>query len=182
MSIFDHKSIEQHVQNLDERIRGDKGLTGFITKDGEKHVGWYDPICNPCADIGHPDSIVKQYTDIYGHTYRDVKETFIVKPFYCFFWESSIGEYCLLKYPLNDIATDNNSLSLFDESFRKELIEDDGPSKKSLCQMIREWLLINSECDSAVYIEKDYSIRSDSIIKIKPDAKNVIPEYIHFCQ
>ena len=115
MSVFD--SIEYQIKELDENIRGDKGLTGFTTKDGKKHVGWYDPIYNPSGDIGEPDAVIEQYIDIYGHTYRDVVGTFDVKPFYCFFWESSNGEYCLLKYPVNDISTDNNSLRLFDESY-----------------------------------------------------------------
>ena len=45
-------------------------------------------------------------------------------------------------------------------------------------QMIREWLLLLAKCPSRVYIEKDFSIRSDEPILI--DAKQNIPEYIHF--
>ena len=41
MSFFDPKTNEEHVREFDEHIRGDKGLIGFTTQDGKKHVGWY---------------------------------------------------------------------------------------------------------------------------------------------
>ena len=60
----------------------------------------------------------------------------------------------------------------------KSLIEDDEPAKNALRQMIREWLLINTICQSSVYIENDFSIRSSAPILINPDAKQSIPDYI----
>ena len=174
MSIFDPKTMKQHVQEF----RGDKGLIGFTTQDGKKHVGWYAPIYNPCGDIGDPESVVELYKDIYGKEYKDVKGTFTVSPFCCFYKDHSNDEYCLLKYPIYENEANENPLQLFDESYRKALIEDDEPARHALRQMIREWLLINAQCQSSVYIENDFSVRSDAPILIHPSAKNSIPEYI----
>ncbi len=52
-------------------------------------------------------------------------------------------------------------------------MEDSRPSEMGLRQMIREWLLLLAKCPSRVYIEKDFSIRSDEPILI--DAKQNIP-------
>lgn len=168
MSNFDYKTIEQHVNSL----------TGFTTQDGKKHVGWYAPIYNPCGDIGDSESVVELYKDIYGNEYKGVKETFTVTPFCCFYKDHSNGEYCLLKYPIYEEEANNNPLRLFDESYMKALIEDDEPARHTRRQMIREWLLINAQCQSSVYIENDFSVRSGAPILIHPSAKDSIPEYI----
>lgn len=178
MSIFDPKTNQEHVRELDEHIRGDKGLIGFTTKDGKKHVGWYAPIYNPCGDIGDPESVVELYKDIYGKEYKDVKGTFTVSPFCCFYKAHSNDEYCLLKYPIYENEANENPLRLSDESYRKALIEDDEPARHSLRQMIREWLLINAQCQSSVFIENDFSVRSDAPICINSDIKGSIPDFI----
>lgn len=177
MSVFDQKTNEEHVRELDEHIRGDKGLIGFTTKDGKKHVGWYAPIYNPYGDIGEPDSVVGLYKDIYGKEYQDVEGTFKVSPFNCYYEDPSKGEYCLLKYPFYENNA-SNPLNVCRESYMKSLIEDDEPAKNALRHMIREWLLINTICQSSVYIENDFSIRSAAPILINPDAKQSIPDHI----
>ena len=57
----------------------DKHLIGIITENGDKHLGYYTPLVNPCADYWEPDSIIRMYTDEFGHDYKDVIEEFPVR-------------------------------------------------------------------------------------------------------
>ena len=137
---------------------------GFKTKDGKEHVGWYHPNLNP------------MYHDIYGQDYDEIESSFEVQYFDCFYWDAEQEAYLPLPFPMD--AEKSSGLKLMNRDYRKELIENAETSKTYLRQMIREWLLLRAKCQAGVYIEKDFSIRSDGPILI--DALQTIPDYIHF--
>ena len=69
----------------------EKHLIGFVTKDGNKHLGYYTPIVNPCADYWEPDSIVEMYTDEHGNEFKDVEEEVPVNTFPLYSWDNESG-------------------------------------------------------------------------------------------
>lgn len=125
-----------------------------------EHIGWYSPYRTP------------MYYDIYGQDYEEIETSSEVQPFECLYWDSEKGTYLSLPWPLTN---EKDLKSVFDI---KALVKDSRPSEMGLRQMIREWLLLHAKCPSRVYIEKDFSIRSDEPILI--DARLSIPDYVRF--
>ena len=138
-------------------------LIKFVTKNGEEHLGWYDPHRTP------------MYYDIYGQDYEEIETSSEVQPFECLYWDSEKDAYHSLPWPLHVEEYKKDWKAIFDT---QRLIEDSRPDEMSLRQMIREWLLLHAKCQSRVYIEKDFSIRSDGQILI--DATERLPDYICF--
>ncbi len=138
-------------------------LIKFVTKNGEEHLGWYDPHRTP------------MYYDIYGQDYEEIETSSEVQPFECLYWDSEKETYLSLPRPLANEEDKKEWNSVFDI---KGLVEDYRSAEMGLRQMIREWLLLHAKCPSRVYIENDFSIRSDEPILI--DARLSIPDYIRF--
>lgn len=151
----------------------DKHLIGFITKKGNKHLGYYTPIVNPCADHWEPNCIVKMYTDESGNEFKDVKEDFPICEIPLYVWDEQSDSYQLLSAPTPSTLAERMS-SLFSE----DLVTEDKSLRKARLWMIREWLYINTKCSQPVYIDKDNVIRSEGEIVINADALSQIPDYI----
>lgn len=151
----------------------DKHLIGFITENGNKHLGYYTPIVNPCADHREPDCIIKMYTEESGQEYRDVKEEFVVSEIPLYSWDEQSNSYQLLPPPAPSTLSERMA-SLFSE----DLITEEKSLRMARLWIIREWLFINTNCSQPVYIDKDYIIRSEGEIVINADALSQIPDYI----
>ena len=151
----------------------DKHLIGFITEDGNKHLGYYTPIVNPCADYWEPDSIVKMYADEGGNEFKDVIEEIPISTFPIYYWDKESGDYQLLPAPAPSTLSEGMA-----SLFSKDLITEDKSIRRAYLRMIREWLFINTKCSQPVYIDKNYVIRSEGEIVINADALSQIPDYI----
>ncbi|MBO4434271.1 MAG: hypothetical protein J5769_02315 [Bacteroidales bacterium] len=152
----------------------EKHLIGFVTKNGSKHLGYYTPIINPCADYREADSIVKMYTDEYGKEYKDVKEEVHVNIFPLYFCDKESEDYKLLPAPHTTTIAERMA-----HLFSEDLITEDNSIRMTYLWMIREWLYLNADCSQPVFIDKDYTIHSEGFIKIKDDVKEHIPDYIN---
>ncbi len=151
----------------------DKHLIGFITENGDKHLGYYTPIVNPCADYWEPDSIIRMYTDEFGNEYKDVIEEFPVCEIPLYSWDEQSNSYQLLPPPAPSTLSERMA-SLFSE----DLITEEKSLRMVRLWKIREWLFINTNWSQPVYIDKDYIIRSEGEIVINADALSQIPDYI----
>ena len=134
----------------------EKHLIGFVTKDGNKHLVYYTPIVNPCADYWEPDSIVEMYTDEHGNEYKDVKEEVPINTFPLYSWDNESGGYQLMPSP-----QPTNLAERMAHLFSEDLIAEDKSVRMAYLWMIREWLYLNANCSQPVYIDKDFTIHSD---------------------
>lgn len=138
-------------------------LIKFVSKNGMEHIGWYSPYRTP------------MYCDIYGRDYEEIEASSEIQASEFLYWDSEKETYLSLPWPLTNDEDKKEWSTVFDI---KGLVEDSRPSEMGLRQMIREWLLLHAKCPSRVYIEKDFSIRSEQPIII--DEGQSIPEFIHF--
>ena len=138
-------------------------LIKFVSKDGIEHIGWYSPYRTP------------MYYDIYGRDYEEIEASSEVQASEFLYWDSEKETYLSLPWLLANEEDKKEWNSVFDI---KGLVEDYRSAEMGLRQMIREWLLLHAECPSRVYIEKDFSIRSEQPIMI--DERQSLPEFIHF--
>ncbi len=151
----------------------EKHLIGFVTKDGNKHLGYYTPIVNPCADYWEPNSIVEMYTDEHGNVYKDVVEEVPVSIFPLYSWNKESDDYQLLPTPHPTTLAERMA-----HLFSEDLITEDKSIRMAYLWMIREWLYLNANCLQPVFIDKDFTIYSDGEIVINPDVAHSIPNYI----
>lgn len=138
-------------------------LIKFVSKDGMEHIGWYSPYRTP------------MYCDIYGRDYEEIEASSEVQTSEFLYWDSEKETYLSLPWPLANEEDKKEWNSVF---VIKGLVEDYRSAEMGLRQMIREWLLLHAKCPSRVYIEKDFSIRSEQPIMI--DESQSLPEFIHF--
>lgn len=151
----------------------EKRLIGFVTKNGNKHLGYYTPIVNPCADYWEPDSIVEMYTDEHGNEYKDVVEEVPVSIFPLYSWDIESGGYQLLPAPHPTTLVERMA-----HLFSEDLITEDRSIRRAYLWMIREWLYLNAKCSQSLFIDKDYNIHSDGEIVLNSDVAQSIPNYI----
>lgn len=151
---------------------------GFLTSDGRKHLGYRIS----SADIGEPweygPSVYGYYYfeeggDRYAPPFNDIKEAFPVTIVDFYYWDEEENDYLRLSERYETVLEERTA-----SLFAKDLITNDKGSRIALCQMIREWLLLNAKCSKPVYIDKDFSIYSEGPIEFKSDIKEPIPEYI----
>lgn len=151
----------------------EKNLIGFVTKNGNKHLGYYTPIVNPCADYWEPNSIVELYTDEYGNEYKDVIEEIPANSFPLYFWDKKSGDYQLLPAPHPTTLAERMA-----HLFSEDLITEDKSIRRAYLWMIREWLYLNANCSQPVFIDKDFIIHSYGAIFFHPNSAKDLPDYI----
>lgn len=151
----------------------DKHLIGFITENGDKHLGYYTPIVNPCADYWESDSIIRMYTDEFGNEYKDVIEEFPVCEIPLYSWDEQSNSYQLLPPPAPSTLSERMA-----HLFSKDLITEEKSIRLGYLWKIREWLYLNAKCSQPVYIDKDFIIHSDGEIVLKSDIAQSKPNYI----
>ena len=133
----------------------EKHLIGFVTKNGNKHLGYYTPLVNPCADYWEPDSIVEMYTDEHGNVYKDVVKEVPVSIFPLYSRDNESEDYQLLPTPHPTTLAERMA-----HLFSEDLITEDKSVRMAYLWMIREWLYLNANCSQSVYIDKDFTIHS----------------------
>lgn len=148
-------------------------LIGFTTSNGEKHLGYYTTIVNPCGDINDSDCIVVLYTDEYGNEYRDVIEEYDVEPITCYYWDKEKGEKQLLPAPKPTTLAERTA-----HLFSEDLITEDKSVRTAYLQMIRKWLILNTKGTKEIFIDKDFVIHSEERIEVNSNVINSIPDYI----
>ena len=133
----------------------EKHLIGFVTKNGNKHLGYYTPLVNPCADYWGPDSIVEMYTDEHGNVYKDVVKEVPVSIFPLYSRDNESEDYQLLPTPHPTTLAERMA-----HLFSEDLITEDKSVRMAYLWMIREWLYLNANCSQSVHIDKDFTIHS----------------------
>lgn len=179
MSIFDNHTSQESIEDFTKELKWQerlRTLVGFETSDGKRHLGYYDPIVNPCGDYREPNSVVERYIDEYGNEYCNVKLEFPVEAADFYYWDAEKDDYQLLVAPQKDNS--DNSLKITSQAYQEWLIKDIKGTEITFFRMIREWLVLNAKCPSPVFMDKDYVIHCDSEIEINPDAIQHIPDYI----
>ena len=149
-------------------------LIGFITNDGQKHLGYYTPVTNPCADYNEPDSTVEMYTDEYGNVHKQVSGSFPVNNVDFYYWDTQKNNYNLLEPP-QKITLPEKTMGLF----AKDIITSETPIVISKYRMIREWLLLNAECTEPIYLDRNFLIHTNGKVDIINE-KSPIPDFIQF--
>lgn len=142
---------------------------GFITSDGKKHIGYYAPIVNPCGDILEENSFTQAYKDEYGVVFKDVVSEFQISDMEIYYWNTKKEGYVLYENP-KESSIDEKTAVLFS----KDIVSSDKPCY----DLIREWLIINTDCSSAVYIDKHFFIQTEGELHIAEEAVKDIPDYI----
>ncbi len=158
-----------------------QNLIGFTTSDGRKHLGYR----LSTANIGEPWEFGPSINGYFyfdedpnlSNPVNDVKEVFPVESVNFYFWDSETNMFQIVPAPQKEKKDD--ALRLFSAEYREWLIYETKSVEMALYRMIREWLLLNSNCTKPVYIHKDYSIHSEGLISIKGDSAKHIPDYIH---
>lgn len=150
---------------------------GFISADGRKHIGYR----LSSASIGEPwmfgPSVHGYYyfdeDPNYDHPFDDVKEVFPITIVDFYYWDAEKNNYQILTGPSKTTLAERSS-----GLFKEDLITNDKPTRLAYFRMIREWLILNTVCSAPIYIDKEYTIRSEGSIIINPDSIKQIPKFI----
>ncbi len=154
------------------------GLLGFITSDGEKHLGFYTPIVNPCGDYSNPDDYRKLYTDVHGIEYDNVTGECRISEVSCFYWDELENGYKPLPAfaPLRRMSYAEKAFESVKGLFAKDLITSS--PLPAIAARIREWLILNAQCEAPVYVDKAGQIHSEGKIVFNDDVAQNIPEFM----
>ena len=155
------------------------GLLGFITSDGEKHLGFYTPQVNPCGN--HSDSNVYKriYTDVHGIEYDNVTGKCSISEVSCFYWDEIENDYKPLPIitPHRKISYAEKALESMKGLFAKDLITSS--PLPAMAARIQEWLFLNAQCEAPVYVDKIGKIHSDGKIEFNADIAQNVPAFIN---
>ena len=142
------------------------------SSDGRRFLGHRACIVNPCGDYCNPEDYLEGFVQEGGSEFirhDEITEATPIKPFPIHYSNSRGGEY-------RELTEDSGVRLSLPDMLTEEGIEAMSESIKA--QSIREWLLLNVECDGEVWVDPS-GIRSEKEIRCQlPSSER--PSYINF--